>query len=178
MAPSWFKYWIASEDAFPFPETESDPETASDPGGVWRATKACPVIATVNVHSDAPTFPLVLEGDDVWIDLGDGKGYRPVCTDEVRRTNAQHEYACEYDPLEIVADDRTREWEEAEEDGDGWSCGWTPTGQRRYDVRIVGNLRVVAFDVDSFPEIDGTKPTRVVAVRWTTLPVHRDAKRA
>ena len=178
MAPSWFKYWIASEDAFPFPETESDVKPESDPGGVWHATKTCPVIVTVNVHADAPKFPLVLEGDDVWIDLGDGKGYRPVCTETNRCTNAQHEYACEYDSYALLTEDRIQEWHEAEDESDGWSCGWTPIGQRRYDVRIVGNLRTVAFELDSFPEIDGTKPTCVVGIRWTTLPVDRDTKRA
>lgn len=145
----------------------------------YVATSDCPLILTVDVHENMSTFPIVLEGEDVWIDLGDGKGYRPVCTETGRNTNAQHEYMCKYDPYVLFMDDRMGDCERAENERDRWSCGWYPTRRRKYDIKIVGSLRTLEFDWKSLSnQFDHENQTMLLAIRWTALTSVSSTKEA
>lgn len=149
------------------------------PSYPWSATPDCPLVFTVNVHGDMSEFPIVLEGDNIWIDLGDGKGYRAVCTETEKHTNAQHEYICKYDPYKLLTKDQIEEWETVEDEGDGWSCGWYPTGHRVYDIKITGELRTIEFDRKLLPtECNAENPTALLAMRWVRLPYLPDTKEA
>lgn len=137
----------------------------------WFATRQCPLVLTMNVHQDAAEFPIVLEGRDIWIDLGDGKGFRPVCTDTEKHTNAQCEYVCKYDPYELLTPEQIQEWEEAEDERDGWSSGWSPVGQRTFDIKIFGQIERIEFDWKMLPGKSAKENSTVLlGMRWGPLP--------